>query len=235
MGRVLGTAAAAATGYLVGTLPSADIVTRLATGGRLNIRQEGTGNPGAANVAGVLGKKWGAAVLAADVGKGMLAARLGGRIAGRPGLHAGGPGSVVGHCYPVWDGFDGGKGVATSGGQVLATFPYYFPIDFAVGFVTSRLPFFERKAYAATELASATWIACSLLWWHKRWPTGGWGPEPSVGLPLAALATSAAIRARFMQTNARVDAWRETNGGEPENGRPDPAGRVEPLAGFTSR
>lgn len=212
MRRILGTAAAAATGYLVGTLPSADIVTRLATGGRMDIRREGTGNPGAANVAGVLGKKWGAMVLAADMGKGIAAARLGGRIAGRPGLHAGGPAAVVGHCYPVWDDFEGGKGVATSGGQVLATFPYYFPIDFAVGFVTSRLPVFRRQAFVATEIASATWVACALLWWRKGWPTGGWGPEPTIGLPLAALATSAAIRIRFLQTNHRVDEWRAANG-----------------------
>ena len=57
MKSALRLATAAAAWYVVGTLPSADIVTRFATGGRMNIRAEGTGNPGAVNVAGVLGKK----------------------------------------------------------------------------------------------------------------------------------------------------------------------------------
>lgn len=206
--RVVRTIGATALGYVAGTLPSADIVTRLATGGRMNIRAEGTGNPGAANVAGVLGKKWGAAVMVGDLLKGVVATRMGGRIAGTSGMHAAGPAAVLGHCYPVWDDFDGGKGVATSEGQVIATFPVYFPIDFAVGFATTRLPFFDRRAFAATEAASATWILCSILWWRKRWPNL-WGPTPTAGLPIASVATSAIVRVRFLQTQDRVDQWRE--------------------------
>ena len=92
MRRLAGTLASAAAGYLIGTLPSADIVTRLATAGQLNIREEGTGNSGAANVAGVLGKKWGAVVMVADVAKGIAAAKVGGRLGGRhEGLLAGRP------------------------------------------------------------------------------------------------------------------------------------------------
>ena len=207
-------------GYLIGTLPSADIVTRIATGGRMNIRKEGTGNPGAANVAGVLGKKWGAVVMVADMAKGFVSAKVGGRLAGSAGLHIGGPAAVAGHCWPVWEDFDGGKGVATSGGQVLATFPVYFPIDAAVGFVVSRLPVFERQAFVATEAASATWVTLSTLWWNKKLPNPG-APAATVGLPLAALATSAIIRYRFMQTNDQVDEWRDAqraleNEAEPE-------------------
>ena len=208
MRRLVGTLVSAGAGYAIGTLPSADIVTRIATGGQMNIRDEGTGNPGAANVAGVLGKKWGAMVMVADVAKGFVGARVGRRLAGRPGLHAGGPGAVGGHCFPLWESFEGGKGVATSGGQVLATFPLYFPIDIAVGFVATRLPIFQRQAFAATELATATWVLLSTVWWRKKLPNPG-GVEPSVGLPLAAIATGAIIRYRFTQTNARVDDWRE--------------------------
>lgn len=208
MRRLVGTLVSAGAGYVIGTLPSADIVTRIATGGQMNIRDEGTGNPGAANVAGVLGKKWGAVVMVADVAKGFVGARVGRRLAGRPGLHAGGPGAVAGHCFPFWENFEGGKGVATSGGQVLATFPLYFPIDIAVGFVATRLPIFQRQAFAATELATSTWVLLSTVWWRKKLPNPG-GVEPSVGLPLAAIATGAIIRYRFSQTNARVDDWRE--------------------------
>lgn len=208
MRRLVGTVVAAGAGYVVATLPSADIVTSIATGGQMNISDEGTGNPGAANVAGVLGKKWGAVVMVADVAEGFFGARLGRRLGGRPGLHAGGPGAVAGHCFPVWEGFDGGKGVATSGGQVLATFPLYFPIDLTVGFVASRLPIFKRQAYAAPELATSTWVLLSTVWWRKKFPNPG-GVEPSIGLPIAAIATGATIRYRFTQTNTRVDRWRD--------------------------
>lgn len=206
-------AGAAAASYVVGTLPSADIVARLATGGRTNIRAEGTGNPGAANVAGVLGKKWGAAVLAADMAKGFFGSRIGGHLAGTVGHHVGGPASVAGHCWPLWAGFAGGKGVATSGGQVLATHPIYFPIDAAIAATASRLPVFDRKAFAATEVASTIWVMMSTVWWRKAWPNPG-GLRPSVGLPLAALATSAIIRARFVQTNRSVDQWRAEQAGD---------------------
>lgn len=199
--------AAVGAAYLIGTLPSADIVTRVATKGRVDIRRAGTGNPGAANVAGVLGKKWGAVVMAADVAKGVVACRLGGRLAGGLGLHAAGPAAVAGHCYPAWDGFDGGKGVATSSGQVLATFPVYFPIDVAVAAVVTRLPMLHRRAFAATEVASAVWVVSALLWWRRSLPNPG-GAPPGPGLAVAALATSAIIRVRFEQTEAKVEAWR---------------------------
>ncbi|MFN3219522.1 MAG: glycerol-3-phosphate acyltransferase [Acidimicrobiales bacterium] len=199
--------AAVGAAYLIGTLPSADIVTRLATKGRVDIRSAGTGNPGAANVAGVVGKKWGAVVMAADVAKGLVACRLGGRLAGGPGMHVAGPVAVAGHCYPAWDGFEGGKGVATSSGQVLATFPIYFPIDAAVAAVVSRLPMLRRRAFAATEVASAAWVASALLWWRCGLPNPA-GAAPGPGLAIAALATSAIIRVRFEQTEAKVEAWR---------------------------
>lgn len=207
MRRLAGTVAAAAAGYVIGTLPSADAVTRAATGGRMNIREEGTGNPGAANVAGVLGTKWGAVVMVADVAKGIAACRVGGRLAGGAGMHVAGPAAVTGHCFPAWDDFDGGKGVATSVGQLIATFPVYFPVDATIGVVATRVPWFRRQAFAATEIASAAWVVASAVWWRRRWPNPG-GPEPSIGLPLAALATRTIIRYRFVQSQDRVDQWR---------------------------
>src|ERR1700687_3292423 len=129
--------AAAAAGYAVGTIPSADVATRLATGGHADLRRQGSGNPGAANAMAVLGKGWGYGVLGADIAKGALACGLGRRMAGETGAHIGGTAAVVGHCFPVWTGFRGGKGVAASVGQCLMTFPAYFPIDLAVAGLTS--------------------------------------------------------------------------------------------------
>jgi acyl phosphate:glycerol-3-phosphate acyltransferase len=185
--------AAAALGYLFGTVPSADVAARLATGGTTDLRSAGSGNPGAANAMAALGKGWGWGVLAADVGKGALACVAGGRLAGPAGANVAGTAAVVGHCYPVWKGFRGGKGVAVSAGQCLVTFPAYFPLDLAVAWVVGRL---RGRAFPATAVASAVWVTCGVLWWRRGW-SNSWGPPPGPALPLCAAATSAVILRRF--------------------------------------
>lgn len=184
---------AAVVGYLVGTVPSADVAARLATNGATDLRTTGSGNPGAANAMAALGKGWGWGVLIADMAKGAVACVAGGRLAGGPGANLAGTAAVVGHCYPVWNGFRGGKGVAVSSGQCLATFPAYFPIDLAVAYSVARL---RGRALPATAVASAVWVSCGLLWWRRGWPNA-WGPVPAPALPLSAAATSAVIMARF--------------------------------------
>lgn len=186
---------AAAVGYAAGLIPSADLACRVATSGQLDLRTQGTGNPGGANAAAVLGRRWGYAVMAADIAKAAVACRLGRRLGGDAGQHVAGVASVVGHCYPATNGFRGGKGVGTSVGQCLATFPPYLPIDLGVAAAASAGPWSQR-AFAATMTASVTWVAGSILWWRQRLPNA-WGGEPTVGLPLAAVATSAVIFSRF--------------------------------------
>jgi len=193
--RRLWTVAAAAAGYAAGTFPSADLAARLATGGATNLRSAGTGNPGAANAMAVLGPGWGYAVLGADVAKGVLGACLGRALAGDAGAHVGAVAAVVGHCFPWQTGFRGGKGVATSAGQCLATFPAYFPIDAAVAGLTGAGPW-RRRARAATLVASTCWVAAALLWWRHDWPNL-WGPRPTVALPLAAAASTSVIAYKF--------------------------------------
>ena len=193
--------AAAGLGYLIGTFPTATIVARRASGGTIDLRQTGTGNPGTANAMKVLGKKAGAAVLVGDVGKGALACALGASVAGPAGAHLAGTAAVAGHCYPVWNGFDGGKGVATSVGQCLATFPAYFPIDGAVAVGTASSQRWRQRAFAATVVSSACWVLGSVVWWRKRWPNL-WGPEPSALLPIASALSSAMVLKRFVDANA---------------------------------
>jgi len=185
-------------GYLLGTIPSADLVARRFLG--KDPRSAGSGNPGAANVASVIGPTAGLVVLAADISKGAAAGRLGGRLAGAVGADLASTAAVVGHCYPVWNGFRGGKGVATSVGQVLATLPAYFPIDVAVAVATSALPWWKQRAFAATMAASVAWILGAALWWRRQWPNA-WGPTPGPSLPLAALASSTVICRRFLEGN----------------------------------
>ena len=189
--------AAALTGYAVGTFPTADLVARRMSRGAVDLRRSGSGNPGSANAAKLLGVRAGVTVLAGDVAKGVAASALGAALAGPVGAHVGGTGSVVGHCYPVWTGFRGGKGVAASIGQCLATFPAYFPIDAAVGVATAAMPWWRQRAFAATAVSSCCWVVGAVVWWRRGWPNL-WGPRPTVALPAAAAVSSAVIVKRFV-------------------------------------
>ena len=203
-GRLL---AAAGLGYLAGTLPSADLAGRLAGAG--DIRTLGTGNPGAANAIAQLGKRWGYGVLAADVAKGVAAAGVGRSLAGDLGAHVGGVSAVAGHCYPVWSGFDGGKGVATSVGQCAATFPAYFLPDLALAGLTGALPWWKQRAYTATVVSAGAWTLAAGVWWKRGWPNL-WGPPPTVALPIAAATSSAMILQRFEAGRRRAARSQET-------------------------
>jgi glycerol-3-phosphate acyltransferase PlsY len=110
--------------YLLGSIPFALLVGKLGYG--IDIRQHGSGNLGGTNTFRVLGKKAGFIVTAADVLKGTLAASL--PIILNIDLHpliAGIP-AVIGHCYPIFAKFKGGKAVATSGGVLLFAEPVLF-------------------------------------------------------------------------------------------------------------
>jgi glycerol-3-phosphate acyltransferase PlsY len=110
--------AAAAFGYLLGSIPFGLLLTRLA--GLGDIRNVGSGNIGATNVLRTGNKGLAALTLLLDGGKGaaavLLAAPFGPEAAALAGL-----GAVIGHLFPVWLRFKGGKGVATGLGVLLAS------------------------------------------------------------------------------------------------------------------
>ncbi len=110
--------AALAVGYLLGSIPFGLLVTRLA--GAPDIRAIGSGNIGATNVlrTGRIGLA--AATLIADVLKGTIAVLLTAWLWGRDAGLAAGLGAFIGHLWPVWLKFKGGKGVATFLGVLLA-------------------------------------------------------------------------------------------------------------------
>ena len=193
--------ASAAVGYLVGGLPAGDTVARVASRGKTSLRTAGTGNPGAANAIVVLGKRWGAVIMAADIAKGVACCTLGRRLAGDNGAHVGGTAAVIGHCFPIWSGFRGGKGVATGFGQVVATFPAYVPIDLGVAWAVAA---WRKRPLPATAAACCLWVAAGLLWWRRGWPNA-WGPPPTPALPVAAAISSGVILSRFAAP-ARVRA-----------------------------
>ena len=136
--RILRLVSASALGYLLGTVPSADIASRLVTGGRIDLRSSGSRNPGGVNARRVLGHTAGRAVIVADVAKGFAACACGRTAAGDVGAHVAGVAAVLGHCYPLWNGFRGGKGVATSLGQCLYTLPAYAPVDYILASTVAR-------------------------------------------------------------------------------------------------
>jgi hypothetical protein len=57
-------------------------------------------------------------------------------------------------------------------------------------------PKLRHRTFTANTVASVTWVLAATLWWRRRWPNL-WGPPPTVGLPVAALASSAVIYDRF--------------------------------------
>lgn len=108
--------------YLIGSIPTALIVGKLVFG--VDIRDHGSKNPGATNTLRVLGKGSAIIVVLVDIGKGALAAYL--------PLHFNldveplyfGLLAVIGHCYPIFAGFRGGKAIATTAGTLaVASFP----------------------------------------------------------------------------------------------------------------
>jgi glycerol-3-phosphate acyltransferase PlsY len=186
---------AAVGGYLLGAVQSADIVSHVVTKGAIDIRSAGTGNPGGTNARRVLGPRPGYAVVLADIAKGFVACALGRRIADDRGAHVAGVAAVVGHCYPLWTGFRGGKGVATSFGQCAYTFPAWAPADLAVGFGVAQIPGLPRPALVSVCVSSAAWLSASLVWWRRGFPNL-WGPPATAALPLANAATLLVIASR---------------------------------------
>jgi glycerol-3-phosphate acyltransferase PlsY len=126
------TALLVALGYLCGSVPFGVIVTRLFA--RKDVRDEGSGNIGATNVARVAGKKLGAFVLLLDAAKGSLPVGLALWLS--PGeflVHAGvGFAAFLGHVFPVWLAFKGGKGVATALGVLAVLLPLSALLGFLV-------------------------------------------------------------------------------------------------------
>lgn len=109
------------TGYLVGALPASYLAGRLAG---TDLRRRGSGNLGATNVYRVLGWKYALPVAVADVAKGAVPVVATRALFAEPWLPlAVGVAAVVGHVFPVYIGFRGGKGVATAAGVVAALAP----------------------------------------------------------------------------------------------------------------
>jgi glycerol-3-phosphate acyltransferase PlsY len=148
-------------GYLLGTFPTAVLVAR-AKGH--DILAEGSGNPGASNVARILGWRYGATVLLTDFAKGAAAAGIGWAADGRPGAYLVGCAAVVGHTYPFRR--KGGKGVAAAGGMLVVLFPLIVVALGVVWFIVARL---LHKASIASLLIMVAFPVTVWLTGYDAW------------------------------------------------------------------
>lgn len=205
--------AAAGSGYLLGTVPSADLVARWVDRARrgsggggtgaVDLRRVGSGNPGALNAYRTLGRLPGAVVLVADAAKGVAAGGAWLAVAGSTAAQVALVAAIVGHCYPIWSRFAGGKGVATAAGGILALFPASFPVSFAAGVLAAHL---TRRATVAMQVAVVAWLGAAGWWWATDWPNL-WGVTPGPGLVATAAAGSAVVVGAFAR--ARVSGERD--------------------------
>jgi glycerol-3-phosphate acyltransferase PlsY len=161
-------AAIVAIAYVLGSIPFGLIVSKSQG---LDIREHGSRNIGATNVWRVMGRKWGLITFAGDVGKGLAAVLVGKWLAARWAIHvplphgherlehlgadfagiAAAMGCILGHNFPVWLRFKGGKGVATSLGVIFGMMPLAALIVFAIWGVVFKV---SRYVSLASLLAA---------------------------------------------------------------------------------
>ena len=146
-------------GYLLGAIPFGLVLTKLA--GMGDIRQIGSGNIGATNVLRT-GRKWLAAlVLILDGGKGAAAVFAAGTL-GQDMAVLAGAGAVVGHCFPIWLKFKGGKGFATFLGTLLAIAPLAGLATCLTWLIVAAISRYSSLATIVAALASplyCLWLA----------------------------------------------------------------------------
>ncbi|MFN3718978.1 MAG: glycerol-3-phosphate 1-O-acyltransferase PlsY [Rhizobium rhizophilum] len=144
-------------GYLLGSIPFGLVLTKMA--GLGDLRSIGSGNIGATNVLRTGNKKLAAATLLLDALKATAAAVIADRVFGGDAGLIGGFAAFIGHLFPVWLGFKGGKGVATYIGMLLGVAPFMVLI-FAV--VWLAVAFISR--YSSLSALLATLVIPVALW-----------------------------------------------------------------------
>ncbi len=145
----------AAVGYLMGSVPFGMIVARIM--GLGNLRQIGSGNIGATNVLRTGNKLAAALTLLLDAAKGAVAVVLARSLAGEDAAQIAALCAFVGHCYPVWLGFKGGKGVATFLGLLLA-------LDWRVGVACCLSWLVAALIWRVSSMAALFAAAVSTIW-----------------------------------------------------------------------
>jgi acyl phosphate:glycerol-3-phosphate acyltransferase len=185
---LIAVAAVIAAAYLIGAIPFGLLVARLVRG--IDIRTAGSGNIGATNVGRVLGAKWGAFVLVLDALKGALPTLLLPMLATTAEdpkrLHVAvgcGLAAVLGHMFPCWLRFRGGKGVATALGVIVVLAPW----GTLVAVLTFAVVFGATRIVSLSSMLAAIAFCIGVMWrlWPQPFTEGTWSLAAfAIGVPL---------------------------------------------------
>lgn len=161
-----------ALAYLLGSIPFGLLIARIF--GKLDIRQQGSGNIGATNVTRVVGPGAGVLTLLLDAAKGALAVILSERLSNYTALWmmAAAIAALIGHCFSVWLKFRGGKGVATAAGAFAVLSPLALGCALLVFIIV--LSVFRFASLASISAAAAMPLLIYFLW------APGFAPPPVV-------------------------------------------------------
>ncbi|HEU4320062.1 MAG TPA: glycerol-3-phosphate acyltransferase [Acidimicrobiia bacterium] len=158
---------AVALGYLIGSIPTAGWLARRKG---IDLRTEGSGNPGTKNALGTGGPRLAAAVLVVEATKGFGAVCLGSAMGADIGAVAAGIGAVAGNVFNIWYRFEGGKGLGISLGVLAGLWPVVLPVILVVIIVAAVI---TRSAGLAALAAMAALLGSALVWAARDWPTFG--------------------------------------------------------------
>jgi glycerol-3-phosphate acyltransferase PlsY len=209
MHRTARLAASAALGYAIGSIPSGVLVGRLSRG--IDVREHGSHSMGMANVLRTAGRGPAAITLALDIGKGAAAARLGKALTGdRAGGAAAGLGAVIGHSWPVFVGFRGGKSSATLFGAASVITPPVAGVSLIAG--VGALAVTRRTSVLSLSGSIAGGLAALALGLRRR---------DAAGLALA-LPGVAVVIFRHRENIDRLIRGVEPAVGDPETSDPAP-------------
>lgn len=150
--------AAAAAGYVLGNFQTAILISKRAF--HDDVREHGSGNAGTTNMIRVFGMKPGIVTFIGDCAKAIAGVLLGRLIMGTLGGYIAGLFVIVGHCWPVFAGFRGGKGVASSLGIAWMTFPLGAAITTAAAVITFL---FSRKISLCSLIGTAVLFVSVLI------------------------------------------------------------------------
>lgn len=182
-------------GFAIGSIPSADVIGRLRG---LDLRRQGSGNPGTANALRVGGVATAALVLTLDLAKGAGAALSGAALAGDSGALAGGVAAVAGQILNPWFGFRGGKGLGVTGGVTLVVWPGGAIVVLPVIALAAR----SLGSAPAGILGLAVYLGAAIAWALNDWATW-WGVPADDQLVWAAIGIVGLAAPKFVASLGR--------------------------------
>ena len=219
--------------YLLGAIPSGLLISKSQG---MDIREHGSKNIGATNVWRVMGKRYGILAFVCDTAKGWLAVRLGVWIAGhwpvtehllhgKTALHfltfdyagiTAALGCILGHNFPVWLRFKGGKGVATSLGVILGMMPLVSLIIFAIWGLVLK----ATRYVSLASLVAAVSLPVAVIGLMFFGPAQGWAAVRGWGNFYFAVAAAALVIKRHVPNIQRLGAGTELRFGDPKTEPP---------------